>query len=171
MLQLRTDLLKVNRLEKVAHSTVLTTFKTGSWASLGANNTAVVPAVGGKAYPIWTESKRDGTAGFTGDVSVTKGVTLLNGIFEGKTDQFTGTPAIGDKLYVLTTGKLTNATGASLVVDATAFSAEPTVAELETYAVAQAAASAANPVAICTKASAEMEWFGNTISVIEFITL
>jgi len=150
MLQMKTDLLRVNRLEKTADAWTLANAVTGSWVSLSGAGIIQPAAVGDFAVPIFTESNRDGTAGFTGDVSVTGGVTVLLGKMEAITDQFTGTPAIGDKLYVLTTGKLANATGASL--DA-------------------AGEAAANVVAICTKAAADMEWFGSTISVIEYVTV
>jgi hypothetical protein len=170
MLQMKSDLLKVNRLERLAAAWVLANAKTGTWVALDANGVGQ-PALGGPAFPIFTESNRDGTVGFTGDVSVTKNVTILYGKFEARTDQFTGTPALNDKLYVLTNGTLANATGASLVVDPTALSGTPTVTELGTLAEAQAAAAAAVPVAICTKAAANVEWFGNTISVIEYMTI
>jgi hypothetical protein len=159
MLQMKTDLLRVNRLEKTADAWTLANAVTGSWVSLSGAGIIQPAAVGDFAVPIFTESNRDGTAGFTGDVSVTGGVTVLLGKMEAITDQFTGTPAIGDKLYVLTTGKLANATGASLTLSGT-----PTVEEL-------GALSAATPVAICTKAAANMEWFGSTISVIEYVTV
>lgn len=146
---MKTDLLRVNRLEKIADSWTLTNGKTGLWVGLTATGVGQ-PTLGKYAVPIFTESNRDGSAGFTGDVSVTKGVTVLLGKFEGVTDQFAGTPAVGDKLFVTAAGVLANATGASM------------------DAAAQAAGSY---VAICTKASTSVEWFGNNIDVIEFVTV
>jgi len=150
MLQMITDLLRVNRLEKQADSWILTSAVTGSWVTPTASGVGR-PTKGNWAMPIFTESKRDGSAGFTGDVSVTKGVTVLYGNMEARTDQFVGTPAIGDKLYVTADGKLGNAAGAAVTPDGEA---------------------AIHAVARCTKAPHTVEWFGNdALSVIEFVTI
>lgn len=148
MLQMKTDLLRVNRLEKTAAAWVLANGKTGLWVSFSATGVQQVQTKGDLAVPIFTESNRDGSAGFTGDVGVTGKVTVLFGKMEAITDQFTGTPAVGDILYALTDGTLANATDGTITVDHTHV-----------------------PVAICTKASTAMEWFGNSINVIEYVTL
>lgn len=149
MLQMKTDLLRVNRLEKLASAWVLANGKTGLWVAFDANGVGQ-PSLGNFGVPIFTESNRDGSAGFTGDVSVTKGVTVLFGKMEAVTDQYTGTPALGDKLYILADGTLANATDGSVTPDGE---------------------DAMRSVAICTKAPAAMEWFGNTINVIEYVTI
>ena len=149
MLQMKTDLLRVNRLEKTADSWIFSNAKTGTWVKPTATGVGE-PSLGAFAVTIFTESNRDNTVGFTKDTTVTGTVSVLYGKMEAVTDQFTGTPAIGDKLYVLATGKLANAAGASLDT---------------------AGQAAANVVAICTKASTAVEWFGNTINVIEYVTV
>ena len=149
MLQMKTDLLRVNRLEKTAAAWVLANGKTGLWVSFSATGVQQVQTAGDLAVPIFTESNRDGSAGFTGDVSITGKVTVLYGKMEAITDQFTGTPAVGDILYALTDGTLANATDGSIT---------PVVGTQV-------------PVAVCTKASTAMEWFGNSINVIEYVTL
>lgn len=151
MLQMSTDLLKVNRLEKKASAWVLANAVTGSFVSFDAVGVGQ-PALAGMAMPIFTESNRDGSVGFTGDVGVTGSVTVLLGQFQAITDQFIATTiALNDKLYVTTTGKLANATDAGL------------------DAVAQAAGKV---VAICTKAPHTVDYMGRSgINVIEFITV
>lgn len=151
MLQMKTDLLKVNRLDKLADAWILANGKTGMWVSFSSTGVQQVQADGDLAVPIFTESNRDGTAGFTGDVGVTGKVTVLFGKMEAITDQFVGTPAVGEKLYAGTDGQLSNA------ADATGGAITPS---FTTFAVA-----------MCTKASTAMEWFGSSINVIEYVTL
>jgi hypothetical protein len=153
MLQMSTDLLRVNRLEKQIASDdswILANAKTGTFVTFAANGAVERPAKGDLAVAIFTESNRDGSAGFTGDVGITGGVTTLSGTYQAVTDQFVGTPAVGDKLYVNADGKLGNAT------------------ELSLDAVAEAAAT---QVATCVSPSTALTYLGLDVNVIEFVTI
>ena len=68
---------------------------------------------------VWSESKRDGTAGWTPDVVDTGQVTVLSGYFIGYTTQFDNTDAIavGDLLVADADGKLIKATSAADATD------------------------------------------------------
>jgi hypothetical protein len=151
MLQMSTDLLRVNRLEKKASAWILANAVTGSFVSFNATGVGQ-PALATKAVPIFTESNGDGSVGFTGDVGVTGGVTVLLGQFQAITDQFIATTiALNDKLYVTTAGKLANAVDAGLNA---------------------AAEAAGTVVAICTKAPHTVDYKGRLgINVIEFVTV
>ena len=156
MLRLTTDWGKLHRMEKTAGSWVLQNAVTGTWVKDSANGLAQ-PSAGDYAYPILTESNRDGSVGFTGDVSVTGNVTVAYGKFAGITDQYEGTPAIGDTLWVTASGKLANKT-------TMAFAAGTDPSD------ASAAEVAASAMAVCTKAPYEMTYMGRTVNVIEFVT-
>jgi hypothetical protein len=147
MLKLKTDWNKINRMEEAASSWVLDHAVTGTWVAPSASGVDQ-PTLGGFALPILTESNRDGSVGFTGDVSVTGNVTVAYGSFAGITDRFAGTPAVGDVLYVTADGKLANAADAGIDL------------------------STAHPVsaAICTKASYSTTYMGKSYDVIEFVT-
>jgi len=149
MLKLKSDLLKINRMEKSASTWVLEHAVTGTWVAPAADGVGQ-PAAGAYAFPIFTESNRDGSVGFTGDVAITGNVTVLYGKFEAVTDQYVGTPAVGDKLYVNADGKLANETAMSFADDA--------------------AKAAANVVAVCTKAPYSTTYMGRSVQVIEYVT-
>lgn len=68
------------------------------------------------AFAIWTESNKDGTSGFTEDANYLKKVAVLSGIYVAETDQFDGTPAVGDKLKTTVTGTLAVAGGSDNAV-------------------------------------------------------
>ena len=68
------------------------------------------------AFAIWTESNKNGTGGFTEDANYLKKVAVLNGHYIAETDQYTGTPAVGDKLKTDAEGKLAVASGSDNVV-------------------------------------------------------
>lgn len=147
MLKLKTDWNKVNRLEKSASSWVLQNAVTGTWVAPSADGVDQ-PAKGGFGFPILTESNRDGSVGFTGDVGVTGNVTVAYGSFEAITDQYVGTPAVGDALYLTADGKVGNA--ADSAVDFT--NSHPMV------------------VGVCTKAPYSTTYMGRSINVIEYVT-
>jgi len=147
MLKMSTDLLKVNRMEKTADSWTLANAVTGSFVTFTATGVGQ-PAVGDPAVPIFTESNRDGTVGWTGDVGVTGNMTVVYGPLQAITDQFAGTPAVGDKLYVDIAGKLGNAAQQAFTLDAQKV--------------------AATVIATCTKAAHNVTYLGRTVSVIEF---
>lgn len=81
--------------------------QTGTFVAPGGDDDVVKPTAGGFAVPIWTESNRDGTNGWTGDVTATGKLTVIYGKLRAVTDQYVGNPAVGDPLYVDTNGKLT----------------------------------------------------------------
>jgi hypothetical protein len=60
------------------------------------------------AYAIWNESTAANT--WSPDVTATGNVTCLLGGYRCKTDQYTGTPAVGDQLCINTSGVLKAAT-------------------------------------------------------------
>lgn len=81
----------------------------GMWVTLVSNklypvssDSEVTPV-----FPIWSESNRDKTVGWTKDVTNSKKVTVLIGTHFATTDQITGSLALGDGLVVeANTGKL-----------------------------------------------------------------
>lgn len=143
MLQILTDLLKVNRMDYTASAWILASGVQGNFVEIDGSDGVQEPsAAGNMAYAIWTESYRDGTAGnWTGDVSKTGKVTILFGKYKGLTDQFTGTPAVGEKLYATTAGKLSTTAGAGHLIG------------------------------ICTKSSHSVTYLGTAFTAIEFVTV
>lgn len=143
MLQILTDLLKVNRLELTATAGLIASGVMGTWAQMtGSSNGCDLPTAGNLAFPIWTESYRDGEVGWTGDVGITGKVTLLYGKFRAITDQVTGTPAVNAVLYAAADGTLSTTAGNGIVV------------------------------AVCTKASHSVTYLGTTFTAcIEFVTI
>jgi hypothetical protein len=92
-------------------------------------------------FPIWTESNRDKTVGWTKDVTNTKKLTVLFGKHFATTDQYQGSaPALGDSLEIAAnTGKL--------VVGNT------------------------NVIAYCVKAPYTLSYFGSDTTVIDIYVL
>jgi hypothetical protein len=115
---------------------------TGTFVSFAGSDDVQKPTAGDFAMPIWSESNRDGTAGFSPDIAATGKVTVFYGKLRAVTDQFTGTPAVNEKLYVSATGKLTTSSAGKAVA-----------------------------VAICTKASHSVTYLGTVYTCIEFVTL
>lgn len=94
---------------------------------------------------IFTESNRDGSAGWSPDVTAVPGarrLTVLVGKYRAVSDQYTGTPSVGDPLAVDADGLLTVAT----LGDNTA-------------------------VAVCTKAAHTERHLQTDYTVIEYVTL
>ena len=95
-------------------------------------------------YQIISESYRDGTAGKWAPDVAASGDNVLSvayGKYRAVTDQFTGSPAVGDKLKVTAAGKLATTS------------------------------TAAEFVAVCTTASHSITQLGASVTVIEFVTL
>lgn len=93
---------------------------TGTFVSFTAKGKVGKPSLGSYAVPIWSESNRDNIngshPGFSPDIAATGNITVLVGTFRGETDQFVGTPAVGDALSVGADGKLKVAEGTEVVV-------------------------------------------------------
>lgn len=117
MLQILSSLNLVTRLDLEADSWILLSGVTGTWVSPSGDDNVGKPTAGDFAFPIWSESNRDGSAGFSPDIHSSGNVTLIYGKLRGVTDQFVATPAAGAALYVDLTGKLTvTSTGDAVVV-------------------------------------------------------
>jgi len=124
-----------------ASSLVLLSGVTGTWVAIDSADHCELPAAGVNAFPIWSESNRDGSAGFSPDIASTGNVTVIYGKLRGVTDQFEGSPAVGAKLYVTAAGKLSTTAGAGVVV------------------------------AYCTKASHSVTYLSAPFTAIEFVTV
>lgn len=122
MLQLLSSLTNLTRIEVKEKDglspTILASGTTGTWVTMENTSKGTFitwPTAGDMAFPIWTEANRDGSAGWSPDVtaisgSSTKGAfSVLYGKVWGITDQVDSgnLPTIGAKLYVTSTGKLT----------------------------------------------------------------
>lgn len=130
------------RIELVADAWTLASGQTGTFVSFGGNGDLKKPVAGDFAVPVWTESNRDGSAGWTPDVKFTGKLTVYYGKLRAVTDQFAGTPAVNDKLYVDADGKLsTTSTGKAIAV------------------------------AICTKASHSTNYLSKPYTAIEFVLI
>jgi hypothetical protein len=82
-------------------------------------------ASGGAGFPIWTESNRDGTYGWTPDYTNTSQLTLVVGPHRAVTDQYSGTITAGQPLTVQDdTGLLVASTTADDITVAICESAE-----------------------------------------------
>lgn len=106
MLQILSSLTLVTRMDLEASAWILASGVTGTWVAPGGDDNCGKPAAGEIAFPIWSESLRDGAPGFSPDVHATGNVTLIYGKLRAITDQFTGSPAAGAALYVDANGKL-----------------------------------------------------------------
>ncbi len=144
MLSILSSLTLLNRVDVTASAWVLASGVTGTWVKLSGDSGAVKPSAGDYAMPIFSESKRDGSAGFSPDVHTNGYVTVLYGKLRAVTDQYSGTPAAGDALVVDATGKLKTATavGGTEVI-----------------------------VAFCSKAPASFTYIDKVKTVIEFYTV
>lgn len=144
MLSILSSLTLLTRVDVTASAWVLASGVTGTWVKLNGDSGATKPTLGDYAMPIFSESKRDGTAGFSPDVHANGYVTVLFGKLRAVTDQYSATPAAGDALVVDATGKLTKA---------------------------QAVGGTEVVVAYCTKAPASFTYIDQTKTVIEFVTV
>jgi len=146
MLRLLTNLDSVERFDVNAPDTFFasnSTVKTGTWVSKVGDTLALPAAGSANAFQVFTESNRDGSAGFTPDATAAglKRLSVLFGKMRALTDQFTGAIAVGDKLAVNAAGLLVTADVADTVV------------------------------AICTKATHSYSHLGATTNVIEIFTV
>lgn len=89
------------------------------------------------AFQIWTESDKTGVAGLTKDAVYLKKVAVLSGSYRVETDQFDGSPSVGDDMKTTAAGKL------------------------------EVASADDNAVATVLKAPANKTYLGRTISIIE----
>lgn len=142
MLQPLSNINLCQRIDLAADAWTLESGQTGTFVSFGGNDDVKKPTAGDFAVPIWTESNRDGSAGWTPDVSFTGKVTVYYGKLRGVTDQFVGTPAVNDKLYVDANGKLTTTSAGKAIA-----------------------------IAICTKASHTTKYLSKPFTAIEFVLL
>lgn len=143
MLQILSSLTLVTRIDATASAWILASGVTGTFVKFNSDSTEDKydkPTAGGFAVPIWSESNRDLTAGWSPDIAATGKVTGIYGKLRGVTDQFVGTPAVGAKLYVDANGKLTASSAGDAVV-----------------------------IAYCTKASHTATYLGKSFTAIEFI--
>ena len=148
MLRMLTNLNMVHRFDVTAAAGLLASGYTGAWVRKNSDTLDYVSATGKFALGcVWNESNRDGTAGFTPDTrAVASGgtgkLTVVYGKFRALTDQFTGTPAVGDELYVTTAGVLTSTAAGDEFV-----------------------------VGYCTKASHSLTHLNTSHTVIEYVTV
>lgn len=113
MLKLLSDLKLANAMDFTAAAGVIASGVTGTWVTIDSNDTLQLPSSATKfAFPVWTESNRDGTAGYTPDVTATGKLTILDGYLRAITDQVTSYAglAVGDLLTVDANGKLAKTT-------------------------------------------------------------
>jgi len=105
MLQILSSLTLASRFDLTADAWTLLSGQTGTFVQMNGDSVQK-PTAGTYAVPIWSESNRDGSAGFSPDIAGTGKVTVIYGKLKGVTDQFTGTPAVGSALYVSAAGLL-----------------------------------------------------------------
>ena len=142
MLQPLSNINLCQRIELQADAWTLASGQTGTFVSFGGNTNCVKPAAGDFAVPIWTESNRDGSAGWSPDVAITGNITVYYGKLRGVTDQFSGNPAVNQVLYVDANGKLTTTAAGKNIA-----------------------------IAICTKAPATVKYLNKPFTAIEFVLL
>jgi len=144
MLRPLTDLNLVARQDFTADAWILISGATGTWVAPTATGVGK-PTAGDYCRPIFSESNRDGTAGFSPDITATGKVTTLYGKLRALTDKYSGSPALGNKMSVTAAGVL-----------------EPQTGDV---------ASTTALVAVCTKTAHSLTHLGTTYTVIEFETL
>jgi hypothetical protein len=126
---------------------VLLSGVSGTWVTLDASNAGYVkrtPATATElAWPVFNESTRAGTVGWTPDVTNSKKVTVLAGKFFATTDRYYGSPVIGSPMITGGNGFIT--TGSE--------------------------GSSTNVVAYCTKAPYTLVHLGTSYTVIDIYVL
>ena len=145
MLRILTNLNLLNRQDFEATAGLIASGYTGTWVKKIASDIIDLPASAGEFSigTVWTESYRDGTIGsWTPDVGATGKLSVVFGRMRALTDQFTGTPAIGQALQTGTDGKLAAGTYGTDVI-----------------------------AAFTTKASHSISHLGRTHTVIEVVTV
>jgi len=145
MLRILDDLNKVNRFTLGATDGLLASGVTGTWAAASEGSLDLPSAGDLNVFQIFSESYRDGTAGkWAPDVTASGSnkLTAIAGKYRALTDQYAGTPSVGDYLDVDTAGKLAAGTKGD-----------------------------GDGVAVCTKAPHSISHLGNSYTVIEFVTI
>lgn len=147
MFKLTSDLSTVQRKEIpiniTAPNTVFASGYSGSWVTLDASGNAILTTgVTGLAWPVWNESNRNGTQGWSPDVRQAKSVSVFFGKVRGYTDRFDNSSIIlGSALMTAAGGLLTLQTGSNPIV------------------------------AYCRKPAFSLTQFGTTFNVIEIETV
>lgn len=145
MLVLLSDLITAERVDVDENGEASISGYQGSWVMLDTSaNLKLTDGPTALAWPIWNESAVLGetSAGFAPDVAETGKLTVLKGLHRALTNQYTGSPAIGDKLYTTDPGVLKVAPD-----------------------------NDTNSVAVCTAAPASVIYRGTTFTCIEYETI
>ena len=140
MLRILSDINDIVRFDVDADDQLISSgvAETGTWA-VNRGGTLQLPTAGDRdAMAIFTESNRDGTAGWSPDATSNgkQALTVLWGKYRAYTDQYAGTPAAGDPLEVDANGKLAVATigdGTAVAVCVRAPFAYSTVSDNQIY--------------------------------------
>ena len=109
MLKLLSNLNKSTRIDFTAAAGVIASGVTGTFLTIDSSQVLQYPSGNTKlAWPVWTESNRDGTVGWTPDVDQTKKLTVLDGYLRAITDQVTDYAglSVGDLVTADSNGKL-----------------------------------------------------------------
>jgi hypothetical protein len=107
MLKLMTPLAQIERFDLTGQAgIILASGYQGQWIVPAATYFTYPTSGQAGAFQIWTEGMRDGTIGFTPDVTNTGKLTVLYGKYRARTDRFNGAPTYGDKLTVNADGDL-----------------------------------------------------------------
>jgi hypothetical protein len=128
-------------------SDVIASGYAGSWVQIDSNGVAYLANASGViGFPVWNESNRDGTQGWSPDVTHSNKVSTFVGKVFATTDRFHGAPTLGAPLVLSCTqpGKLTTTSGTD---------------------------TAAIVVAYCMKASYSLVNLGTTYTVIDIVTV
>lgn len=89
-----------------ASNDVLASGVSGTWVTYNGAYLKRTTAATKLAWPVWNESNRNGTVGWTPDVMNSKKVSVLVGKYFATTDQFSGSPTVGASLDVAANGVL-----------------------------------------------------------------
>ncbi len=152
MIKINTSLELADRLDFPASSQVLDSGRSGSLATLDGDGELILASgTTGLCFPIFSESNRDGSAGFTPDVHRISQVTVFRGRIQYVTDQYDNTSidehtAIGKDLV----GGATNKAG---------------------VLVARTSEDASLVIARLVKGPTTMIYLGRSVTVIEVLTV
>jgi len=109
MLELLSDKNLIHRWDFPVESGVIANCVQGTWMCLDSTGSLVrvysQAITGGEpwadyAWQIWNENQANTAGRFSPDVGAIGHFTILKGAYRAKTDQFTGTPAMGAGLYI-----------------------------------------------------------------------
>ena len=111
MFKIMSDLNLCDRITRPYASAIIATAKSGMFLTLNASEEldfVTSDGASGAAYPIWVEGNRDGTVGFSPDVTATGKLTVLKGGARFLTDQVTNYAglAIGESVVAGANGTL-----------------------------------------------------------------